>query len=56
MIVLGESGSTESLGIFEREIANPKQTLWVKLWAIEGIKKIKEYGGRLDFRRRSQGG
>ena len=46
MIVLGESGSTDALAIFEREIANPKQTLWVKLWAIEGIKKIKEYGGR----------
>jgi hypothetical protein len=47
MIVLGESGSTESMAIFEKEIGNPKQTLWVKLWAIEGIKKIKEFGGRL---------
>ena len=47
MIVLGESGSPEAIGIFEKEIANPKQTLWVKLWAIEGIKKIKEFGGRM---------
>ena len=46
MIVLGESGSSDALATFEKEIANAKQTLWVKLWAIEGIKKIKEYGGR----------
>ena len=45
MIVLGESGSSDALATFEKEIANAKQTLWVKLWAIEGIKKIKEYGG-----------
>ena len=47
MIVLGESGSADHIDVFEKEIANPKQTLWVKLWAIEGIKKIKENGGRL---------
>ncbi len=47
MIVLGESGNSDLIDLFEKEIANPKQTLWVKLWAIEGIKKIKEYGGRL---------
>ena len=47
MIVLGESGNTENIDIFEREISNSKQTLWVKLWAIEGIKKIKEFGQRM---------
>jgi hypothetical protein len=47
MIVLGESGDIDLIDQFEKEIANPKQTLWVKLWAIEGIKKSKEYGGRL---------
>ncbi|MGP0070186.1 MAG: hypothetical protein ACLQGP_42130 [Isosphaeraceae bacterium] len=47
MIVLGEGGSTDFVDIFQKEIQNKNQTLWVKLWAIEGIKKIKEYGGRL---------
>jgi hypothetical protein len=47
MIILGESGNSDLIDVFEKEIANTKQTLWVKLWAIEGIKKIKEYGGRL---------
>jgi len=47
MIVLGESGSPETINIFQREIINPRQTLWVKLWAIEGIKKMKEYGERM---------
>jgi hypothetical protein len=47
MIILGESGDIDLIELFENQIANPKQTLWVKLWAIEGIKKSKEYGGRL---------
>ena len=47
MIVLGESGSTEAVNVFEKTISDPKQTLWVKLWALEGIKKTKEYGEHL---------
>lgn len=46
MIVLGQAGSTESLGLFQNEIASRSQVLWVKLWALEGISNIKEFGGR----------
>ncbi len=46
MIVLGQAGSSESLGLFQNEIASRSQVLWVKLWALEGISNIKEYGGR----------
>ena len=45
MIVLGEAASPESLTIFQSEIANRSQALWVKLWALEGITNIKK-GGR----------
>ncbi len=47
MIVLGEAGSIDAIEIYKREIRNPSQTLWVKLWALEGITKIKEHGGRM---------
>jgi hypothetical protein len=47
MIILGESGSPEALNIYEREISDPNQTLWVKLWALEGISNIKHHGGTL---------
>ena len=42
MIVLGQSGNPEALKIFLDEIKNPKQTVWVKLWAIRGITNIKK--------------
>jgi hypothetical protein len=45
MIVLGEAASPESLGVFQNEIANRNQALWVKLWAIEGISNIIKKGG-----------
>ncbi len=47
MIILGECGSPEALPIYENEIKDGKQTLWVKLWALEGIRNIKQRGGRL---------
>ncbi len=46
MIILGEAGGTESLALFQNEIASRSQVLWVKLWALEGICNIKEFGGR----------
>ncbi|MHB1560428.1 MAG: hypothetical protein ACYC61_23495 [Isosphaeraceae bacterium] len=46
MIILGQAGGTESLTLFQNEIASRSQVLWVKLWALEGICNIKEFGGR----------
>ena len=45
MIVLGEAASPESIVLFQNEIANRNQALWVKLWALEGISNIKKKGG-----------
>jgi hypothetical protein len=47
MIILGECGSPDALAIYERAISDPNQTLWVKLWALEGIANIPQKGGRL---------
>ena len=47
MIILGESGNASSIDTFVSQIRDPKQTLWVKLWALEGISNIKANGGRL---------
>jgi hypothetical protein len=48
MIVLGEAATPtpEALQLFQSEITNRSQTLWVKLWALEGITNIKRFGGR----------
>jgi hypothetical protein len=46
MIVLGEAASPETLGIFQHEISNSTQTLWVKLWALVGITNIRKGGTR----------
>ncbi len=48
MIILGESGSTEMLPIYEAQIKDKTQTVWVKLWAMEGMANIIETGGRLN--------
>ena len=56
MIVLGESGSPEALSIYENELKDGKQTLWVKLWALEGIRNIKQRGGRLTADAESRAG
>jgi hypothetical protein len=42
MIVLAQSANPDALKIFLDEIKNPKQTVWVKLWALRGITNIKE--------------
>jgi hypothetical protein len=47
MIVLGQSGHADSIDLYINQIRDPKQTLWVKLWALEGISNIKANGGRL---------
>ncbi len=47
MIVLGESGSTEMLPTYEAQIKDRDQTVWVKLWALEGMSNIIENGRRL---------
>ena len=39
-IVLGQSGNPDAYKLFIDEIHNPKQTVWVKLWAIRGITNI----------------
>jgi hypothetical protein len=48
MIILGQSGSKEMLPVYEAQIKDEKQTMWVKLWAIEGIINLVESGGRLN--------
>lgn len=40
MIVLGQSGNLDLYKLFVTEIQNPKQTVWVKLWAMRGIMNI----------------
>lgn len=49
MIVLGEAAtpSQEALTLFQGEITNRSQALWVKLWALEGIANMKKHGSRL---------
>jgi hypothetical protein len=46
MIVLGVAANPtpDGLKLFRDEIANAKQALWVKLWALEGISNIKKGG------------
>ena len=55
MIVLGQAASPDTgrLQLFQNEIANTSQVLWVKLWALEGISNIKK-DGRPFQRRRSR--
>ncbi len=46
MIVLGEAASPtlDALNLFQSEISNRSQVLWVKLWALQGISNIKRNG------------
>ncbi len=46
MIVLGQAASGDFFPIFVEQIKDPKQTVWVKLWAFEGIVNSLEEGGR----------
>ena len=45
MIVLGQSGSADLLPTYVAQIKEPNQTVWVKLWAFEGIVNAIEEGG-----------
>jgi hypothetical protein len=47
MIVLGQSGSLEMLPSYEAQIKDPNQSIWVKLWALEGIVNVVEGGARM---------
>ncbi len=47
MIILGESGNPDALGLFEEQIKDKTQTTWVKLWAMEGISNIRADGRQL---------
>lgn len=46
MIVLGEASppTLEALNLFQSELNNRSQVLWVKLWALQGIANIKKNG------------
>ena len=47
MIILGECGSADFLPLYFAQIKDPNQTVWVKLWALEGMVNVIEDGGRL---------
>jgi hypothetical protein len=47
MIVLGECGTAQFLPIYIAQIRDKNQTVWVKIWALEGLVNIVEEGGRL---------
>jgi hypothetical protein len=46
MIVLGQAGTADLLPIYVAQIKEPSQTVWVKLWAFEGIVNMIEEGSR----------
>jgi hypothetical protein len=47
MIILGQSANPDALKLFEDQIKDDKQTIWVKLWALEGMANIAEEGQEL---------
>jgi hypothetical protein len=55
-IVLGESANPDALRLFMDQIKDDKQTIWVKLWAMEGIANIVEEGYRLPASNRIDAG
>ena len=54
MIVLGQSGSVDLLPIYVAQIKEPNQTVWVKLWGLEGIVNLMEDSGRISGESQSQ--
>ncbi len=52
MIVLGQAAAPtqEGIKLFQDEIANPSQALWVKLWALEKESANHQEGRRADSR------
>jgi hypothetical protein len=55
-IVLGQSGNPDALPLFLEQIKDEKQTIWVKLWAMEGIANILRAGSRLTATNRIEAG
>jgi len=47
MIILGECGTPDFLPLYQAQIKDPNQTLWVKLWALEGMVNVIQEGSRL---------
>ena len=47
MIILGQAGSGDLLKTYLAQIKDPNQTVWVKLWAFEGIANAIEEGARI---------
>ncbi len=55
-IILGQSANPDALQLFVDQIKDDKQTIWVKLWAMEGIANIVEEGYRLPASNRIDAG
>ena len=47
MIILGQLGSGDLMKTYVAQIKEPNQTVWVKLWAFEGIVNAVEEGARI---------
>ena len=47
MIILGECGSADFLPLYFAQIKDPSQSVWVKLWALEGLVNVIDDGERL---------
>jgi hypothetical protein len=46
MIVLGQLGSPDAMDIYTKQLTDPDQTVWVKLWAARGIDNATLHGRR----------
>jgi len=46
MIVLGQTGNPDTIPIFVKQLAEPNQTVWVKVWAARGITNTAGGGTR----------
>jgi hypothetical protein len=46
IIILGMTGSADALDIYSKQLADPEQSVWVKLWAARGITNATQ-GGRI---------
>ncbi len=46
MIVLGQAASGDYFPLYAEQIKDPNQTVWVKLWAFEGISNAMEESAR----------
>jgi hypothetical protein len=48
MIILAYTGSPAAVPTFLKELKDPNQTAWVKLWAARGLSNVVENGVRVD--------